>query len=503
MLKNTIFLLMCLFTLTLSTALAIGTMTPAYGTELEPEYVETADYYDNRKAVVTVTADDWRQFTWAKFEAMSRMLTTKHIHYTGSIITNTANWTQIQYWLDQGYAEAASHGQSHSHLPYSNYDSEIGGSKQDIIDSLILPSSFSFDSSEYVYAWIEPYGESNSTVRQKLGEYGYLTDRMVNINDTWATWDAANGLFNRIGFSIRMEIDYGTNPATLNAKFDIVYNAGGIYHLMTHPQDADWSAGQYADVHTSYISNRKDVWYVNFGPLYLYRWIATHNVVEVTATGSLPDKVFRLSMASTDRANYGAKYPITYVFDLPPSWTSAYVNYRFHETDLWSPLEVKTSSDFFNGVNAVRFDYANHRAYVSVGFSDVSNDIFLQVLPQDTQPVADFTASPTSGTIPLTVNFIDASTSYEGIASWSWDFGDGGTSLEQNPVHTYTQDGTYTATLTIVDADGDSDTEIKPDYITADDSEPLADFSASPASGLEPLAVSFTDTTLSYEGIVS
>ncbi|UCE29729.1 MAG: hypothetical protein JSV85_03170, partial [Candidatus Bathyarchaeota archaeon] len=74
MLKNTTFLLMCLFILTLSTALAMDTITPTCGAEVEPEYVEIADYYDNRKAVVTVTADDWRQFTWAKFEAMSRML---------------------------------------------------------------------------------------------------------------------------------------------------------------------------------------------------------------------------------------------------------------------------------------------------------------------------------------------------------------------------------------------------------------------------------------------
>ncbi|UCE28964.1 MAG: PKD domain-containing protein, partial [Candidatus Bathyarchaeota archaeon] len=458
----------------LSTILVSVIVKSGSGTEglTEPVYVGIADYYDDRKAVVTVTADDWYQGTWAKFEAMSRMLTTNQICYTGAIITGwTVNWTQIQYWLDQGYAEAASHSRTHPRdLPYSDYNSEIEGSAQDITSNLILPSSFSFGSSEYVYAWIEPFGLSSNTIRQKLGEYKYLTDRMVNINDTWATWDPTIGLFNRIGFSIRMESDYATDPAILKAKFDLVYNAGGIYHLMTHPQEVDWRSGQYADVHTSYISSRKDVWYVNFGLLYLYRWIDAQNAVQVTSAGSLQDKVFKLSMSSTDRANYGANYPITYVFDIPESWTSAYVNYRLQETGPWTPLEVKTSSDFFNGIKAVRFDYSNHRAYISVAFGDTSNDIFLQILPQDTQPVADFTASPTSGTIPLTVNFIDTSTSYEGITLRTWQFGDGGTSTEQNPVHTYTQDGTYTVTLTVVDADGDSDAEAKTDYITADDS---------------------------------
>ncbi|MFX0196733.1 MAG: hypothetical protein ACFFCW_11455, partial [Candidatus Hodarchaeota archaeon] len=77
-------------------------VTSASGIEelTEPVYLEIAEYYDNRKAVVTVTADDWQQNTWQEFEAMSQMLAAKHIYYTGAIITNTANWTQIQYWLN-------------------------------------------------------------------------------------------------------------------------------------------------------------------------------------------------------------------------------------------------------------------------------------------------------------------------------------------------------------------------------------------------------------------
>ena len=130
----------------LSTILSVFMMTSTSGIEeiTEPQYVEVAGYYDNRKAVVTVTADDWRDDAWQPFEDIGKMLTEKRIYYTGGIITKSVNWTQIQYWLNQGYLEAASHSRSHpSTVPYSDYDSEIGGSKQDILTNLTLPAHFS------------------------------------------------------------------------------------------------------------------------------------------------------------------------------------------------------------------------------------------------------------------------------------------------------------------------------------------------------------------------
>ncbi|MBU1061924.1 MAG: PKD domain-containing protein, partial [Candidatus Omnitrophica bacterium] len=68
-------------------------------------------------------------------------------------------------------------------------------------------------------------------------------------------------------------------------------------------------------------------------------------------------------------------------------------------------------------------------------------------------PVASFTASPTSGEAPLTVNF-DARGSYDPdgqIASYNWNFGDGATSQEQNPIHIYQRPGKYEATLKVTD----------------------------------------------------
>jgi len=107
-----------------------------------------------------------------------------------------------------------------------------------------------------------------------------------------------------------------------------------------------------------------------------------------------------------------------------------------------------------------------------------------------TGPTADFSGTPTSGCVPLTVNFTDLSTG-QNINSWSWDFGDGGTSDQQNPSHTYINAGNYTVTLTVTDDNG-NDTEVKVDYIQVFD-VPVADFVGVPTSGDAPLTVDFTD----------
>jgi len=102
-------------------------------------------------------------------------------------------------------------------------------------------------------------------------------------------------------------------------------------------------------------------------------------------------------------------------------------------------------------------------------------------------PVAEFSATPTSGEAPLTVNFTDQS--INSSTSWSWTFGDGAeTSIQQHSVHTYTTAGVYTVTLTAVNATG-ANTITKTNYITAIQPAPVAEFSATPTSGEAPLTV--------------
>jgi PKD repeat protein len=77
-------------------------------------------------------------------------------------------------------------------------------------------------------------------------------------------------------------------------------------------------------------------------------------------------------------------------------------------------------------------------------------------------PGANFSASVTSGTAPLTVQFTD--TSIGTVTSWSWSFGDGGTSNSQNPNYIYSTPGTYTVSLTATGPNG-SNTNTQTNYI--------------------------------------
>lgn len=64
-----------------------------------------------------------------------------------------------------------------------------------------------------------------------------------------------------------------------------------------------------------------------------------------------------------------------------------------------------------------------------------------------TLPTAQFAAIPAQGTLPLVVHFNDLSSGMP--SAYAWDFGDGGTSTEKNPLHTYTREGAYDVTLTV------------------------------------------------------
>ncbi|HEY5479543.1 MAG TPA: S8 family serine peptidase [Gaiellaceae bacterium] len=104
-------------------------------------------------------------------------------------------------------------------------------------------------------------------------------------------------------------------------------------------------------------------------------------------------------------------------------------------------------------------------------------------------PVASFGASAVSGRLPLSVSFTNSSTS---ATSYTWSFGDGTSSTDSSPSHTFTAVGSYNVTL--VAGDGSS-SRLANTTITVAEPLPRATFTMSKGSGRAPFSVRFTNSS--------
>jgi hypothetical protein len=138
-------------------------------------------------------------------------------------------------------------------------------------------------------------------------------------------------------------------------------------------------------------------------------------------------------------------YPATYAVQVPV------INGLL---GIWNTTTVQ------DGLYAVRL-----RVYLRDGttLTTVVNNIRVQnnqptpvpsATPSIPRPIAAFTQDRASGTVPLTVRFINQSSGQ--ITGYNWNFGDNTSSVEVNPLHTYNTPGLYTVTLTVNGPGGSS-----------------------------------------------
>ena len=268
-------------------------------------------YYDNRKAVVTATFDDWGDWMSVEGLPIINLFRSRGLYLTGGVITqftSDSTWTRIQAELDSGFVEVASHSRNHIATPYDTFisrvqytsSSEIGGSAQDIKAALNFPPLFTLNGIKYIYSWIAPYGDYDSVVDSLLGVYGYLDVRVYANLDTTSPREYSYGDSTLRGWEndhhhfmpFLPTVELGapswgggdTSASSLNGLFDAILAKGDVYHMMWHPQVlyTDVKKSYLVD-HLDYISGRSNIWYVNLGHLYLYHLLQSEKANEISA----------------------------------------------------------------------------------------------------------------------------------------------------------------------------------------------------------------------------
>lgn len=108
------------------------------------------------------------------------------------------------------------------------------------------------------------------------------------------------------------------------------------------------------------------------------------------------------------------------------------------------------------------------------------------------RPVATISNVPDSGCTPFSKTFSVALNIGDPVSSYLWSFGDGNTSVNTNPTHIYSAEGSYNISVIVVTASGCTDTARVTGGVVAS-SKPTANFSATPTSSCAKDPIAFTN----------
>ncbi len=168
----------------------------------------------------------------------------------------------------------------------------------------------------------------------------------------------------------------------------------------------------------------------------------------------------------------GSKSQITAKFSATPVNGCAPLLVRFTDQSTGNPSSWKW--DLGNGtisylqnpsVSYFNPGYYTIKLVVKNG-ADSDSIVKTQFINVSGRPNVQFTANITAGCSPLPVQFTDQSIGgSDSISTWQWDFGDGFSSNQKNPLHIYTTSGIYNATLRVFNSKGCLNTLSKAQYI--------------------------------------
>jgi uncharacterized protein (TIGR02145 family) len=167
-----------------------------------------------------------------------------------------------------------------------------------------------------------------------------------------------------------------------------------------------------------------------------------------------PDYISDYTVIETDVTAHEAAITVT---ESQISDLGTYIETETQTISDVAALDNSVNTQLKNVTNPTDEQDAATKAYV---------DQLLSLFEDNGMVVVDFSVADTDISLGNSVAFTD--NSVLATTTWQWDFGDGNTSTEQNPTHTYTAEGTYTVSLTASNGVLSS-TKTKLDYIVVTD----------------------------------
>ncbi|MCQ1535147.1 PKD domain-containing protein [Methanosarcina sp. KYL-1] len=396
------------------------------------------------------------------------------------------------YWGESGY------------FYISYYDSKIGRSNA-------IFTAEAADNYEEVYqydplGWVRTtgYGKSvawganvfSAKAEESLNAVSFYTTGSNTGYEIYIYTDPENGPLNPAGpaFTVSGTIPaagYHTIPLETGVqlregqKFSVVvkFNTPGYYYpIALEAPVSGWSSKATANSGESYISSDGKFW------TDATKNYANSNVCIKAFTGrsSEPSPVEKPPVAGFFADKRVGQTPLTVLF--ADESTGSPTAWKWEFGDGYTSTQQNPTHTYENaGSYTVKLTASN-----PAGTDTETKYGYITAEETVSPPAAGFFADRTSGQAPLAVRFADISTGSP--TAWKWEFGDGYTSTQQNPTHTYENAGSYTVKLTASNLAG-TDTETKYGYISVGEAAGLlkADFSANQRAGNAPLTVIFTD----------